>query len=82
MQNIQSGWKLVKNDQELWNIVNWLKKYIDISHSRRHTNSQKVLKRGNWQGPNNFFKDYREIDKSTTSEANTNNKNMNFFVPL
>lgn len=141
-KNIQSGWKLLKNDQELWDIVNWVKKYIDISHSRRHANNQKipylflktrgktgpasrsviagwvrtallsagieagagstrsavatyrfnsclpldeVLKRGNWQGPNNFFKHYyREIEKSATSEMYINNRNMitESFVPL
>lgn len=141
LQYLQSGWKLVKNDQEIWDIVYWVKKYIQISESRRHANSQEipylfvktrgkagpasrsviagwvrtallsagieagagstrsavasyrfdnclpldeVLKRGNWQGPNNFFKHYyREIDRSATCEANRNNDMVTeSFVPL
>lgn len=143
LENIQSGWKLLKNDQEIWDIVQWTKKYINISHSRRHANNQiiphlfvktrgktgpasrsviagwvrtallsagieagagstrsavatyrfnnclpldEVLKRGNWQGPNNFFKHYyKEIDNSTTSETNINNSKAvvtQSFVPL
>ncbi|XP_069360693.1 uncharacterized protein [Maniola hyperantus] len=39
---IQSGWKLLKNELQLWDVIYWLKQYIEISHQRRHTNSQTI----------------------------------------
>ncbi|KOB65768.1 putative transposon Ty3-I Gag-Pol polyprotein [Operophtera brumata] len=138
---IQSGWKLIKNKEQLWNIVYWIKLYIELSHQRRHPDGKiipslfvttrgktgpasrsviagwvrtallsagieagagstrsavatfrfnncvpldELLKKGNWQGPDNFFKHYyKEIDKSPPCD-DSNDKIMitESFVPL
>ncbi|KOB66160.1 putative reverse transcriptase-7 [Operophtera brumata] len=138
---IQSGWKLIKNKEQLWNIVYWIKLYIELSHQRRPPDGKiipslfvttrgktgpasrsviagwvrtallsagieagagstrsavatfrfnncvpldELLKKGNWQGPDNFFKHYyKEIDKSPPCD-DSNDKIMitESFVPL
>lgn len=42
LKNVQSEWRLLKNDQELWDVVERIKKYIEISHSRCHANNQVI----------------------------------------
>lgn len=138
---IQSGWKLLKNKQQLWDTIHWFKQYMEISCQRRQANNQsipylfittrgktgpasrsviagwvktallsagieagpgstrsavatfrfnnylsldEVLKKGNWQGPSNFFKHYyKEIEKAPIGEVNSVKHIIaDSFVPL